>query len=509
MRLVRSLIGLAGFLLLWEAASRFVLDAELVPPPSEVLVRCLTLANEARFVADVASTALSWFIALCLAVLIAVPIGLVVGRIPLVRAATMPLIEFLRPLPGVALIPLITVLLGVGAQTKITLATFAAVWPILFNTSYAVAEVDRHMVETARAFRTSRRRMLSAVIVPSAAPFILTGIRLSASIALIAVVATEFIFGGSIGVGQFVYVHGLSAGRMDTVLAVTVLAGLFGLLINASLAGVQRRWLGWPASGASGDASSSRRRWQLVVSCAAVAAVLVAWQAIASAVADPYFPPPLQIADRAGELWFAPSMLSGDILPSLGMLLGGWLIAAVLGIVVGVALGRADKAMDYVGALMAFARSVPPPLLVPVFMVMFSLGPQTEVVTIVSGAIWPVLLNAVDGARSVDATKTDTARAFRITKASWIFGVVLPAAAPKIFAGLRLSLSIALILMVLSELVGTSNGIGYQLNSSQGYADLPGMWAWIVLIGVLGFVLNRVLLVVQRRSLAWHGGQFG
>ncbi|CAM4200189.1 ABC transporter permease [Kibdelosporangium persicum] len=508
MRLLRSLIGLAGFLLLWEAASRFVLDAGLIPPPSQVLVRCLTVFGEDRFAGDVASTVLSWLIAVSLAIVIAVPIGLTIGRIPFVRAATMPLIEFLRPLPGVALIPLITVLLGVGAQTKITLATFAAVWPILFNTSYAVAEVDRHMVETARAFRTSRRRMISAVVLPSAAPFILTGVRLSASIALIAIVATEFLFGGSIGVGQFVYVHGLSAGRMDTVLAVTVLAGLFGLLINASLAGVQNRWLGWPASSASGDDSGSKRRWQLAVSCVAVAAILLAWQAIASAVADPYFPPPSQIAGRAGDLWFSSAMLTGDILPSLGMLLGGWLIASVLGIVLGVALGRAGTAMDYVGALLAFARSVPPPLLVPVFMVMFSLGPQTELVTIVTGAIWPVLLNAVDGARSVDATKTETARAFRLSKAAWILGVVLPAAAPKIFAGLRLSLSIALILMVLSELVGTSNGIGYQLNNSQGYSDLAGMWAWIVLIGALGYVLNRLLLVVQRRSLAWHGGQF-
>nr|WP_225955125.1 ABC transporter permease [Kibdelosporangium phytohabitans] len=505
--MIRSLVGLAGFLLVWEVASRSG-DAKLIPPPSEVLTRCLTVFGEGRFVADVASTVLSWLIALSLATAIAVPLGIVIGRIPVVRAATMPLIEFLRPLPGVALIPLITVLLGAGAQMKITLATFAAVWPILFNTIYAVAEVDRHMVETARAFRTSRLRMITAVILPSSAPFVLTGVRLSASIALIAVVATEFLYGGSIGVGQFVYVHGLSAGRMDTVLAVTVLAGLFGLLINAALAGAHNRWLGWPATGSSGAAGAAKRRWQLVVSCVAVAAVLVVWQAITKAAADPYFPPPLDIAGRAGDLWFSPSSLTGDILPSLGVLLGGWLIAAVLGIVLGTALGRAGKAMDYAGALLAFARSVPPPLLVPVFMVMFSLGPQTELITIVTGAIWPVLLNAVDGARSVDATKTDTARAFRISKPQWIFGVVLPAASPKIFAGLRLSLSIALILMVLSELVGTSNGIGYQLANAQGYSDLAGMWAWIVLIGALGFLLNRVLMIVQRRSLAWHGGHF-
>ncbi|GAB3873670.1 hypothetical protein GCM10029964_014320 [Kibdelosporangium lantanae] len=506
MRLLRSLAGLAAFLLLWEAASRWLLNSRLAPPPTEVLSGVFTVVGDRGFVAGAASTALSWLIALALAVVIAVPLGLVIGRISLVRAATMPLIEFLRPLPGVALIPLITVLLGVGAQTKITLAVFAALWPILVNTSYAVREVDTHLLETARAFRTSPYRILGTVVLPSAAPFILTGVRLSASIALIVVVATEFLYGGSIGVGQFVYVHGLSAGRMDVVLAVTILTGLFGLLVNGALVWLHRHWLAWPTTSASGGGTSGRR--YRLVSVGAVVALLVVWQLAASAAAEPYFPPPLRILSRAGELWASEPVLADHIVPSLALLVGGWLIAAFFGIVVGIFLGRSERAMDYVGGLLAFARSVPPPLLVPVFMVMFALGPQTELVTIVSGAVWPVLLNAVDGARSVDATKTDTARAFRISRPLWIFGVVLPAAGPKIFAGLRLSLSIALVLMVLSELTGSSNGIGYELANAQGYADLPGMWAWIMLIGILGYVLNRLLLLAQNRSLSWHTERF-
>jgi ABC-type nitrate/sulfonate/bicarbonate transport system permease component len=114
-----------------------------------------------------------------------------------------------------------------------------------------------------------------------------------------------------------------------------------------------------------------------------------------------------------------------------------------------------------------------------------------------------VLLNSVDGARSVDPVMADTARVFRLSRARWLFGVVLPAAGPKIFAGLRVSLSIALILMVISEVVGATSGIGYQLSTAQGASDLPGMWSWIALISLLGYLLNRGLLAVEYRALAW------
>ncbi len=101
----------------------------------------------------------------------------------------------------------------------------------------------------------------------------------------------------------------------------------------------------------------------------------------------------------------------------------------------------------------------------------------------------------------------DTVRSFRIPRSHWVFGVVLPAATPKIFAGLRVSLSLALVLMVVSELVGSTNGIGYRLVFDQRQFDFPAMWAGIVLLGILGYVLNTLLLVVERRALSWQPSQ--
>ncbi|EWM11087.1 ABC transporter permease [Kutzneria sp. 744] len=253
MSLVRKLVGLVGFLLVWEAASRLSLvDPRVLPPPSDVLVRFGLLFTDRSFVAGAISTVLSWSIALVCAWVVGLVLGLVLGSVPLLRLISMPVVEFLRPLPAVALIPLAIALFGTDAQTKITLAAFAATWPILLNTSYALGEVDPRLLETARCFRVSRWRVLTGVTLPSIGPFVVTGVRISASITLIAIVGTEFLAGGSIGLGQYAFLQGTSGGRMDVVLAATVFAGLFGCLVNAGFLTVQRRWVSWGSVSSSG-----------------------------------------------------------------------------------------------------------------------------------------------------------------------------------------------------------------------------------------------------------------
>ncbi|AXB48573.1 nitrate ABC transporter permease [Amycolatopsis albispora] len=239
------------------------------------------------------------------------------------------------------------------------------------------------------------------------------------------------------------------------------------------------------------------RNWLLFIG------LVVLWELATRVAQDPFFPPPSEILSAAGRLWFSEN-LTEHILPSIGRMLGGWLIAVVLGVGIGVALGRTRTGMDYAGPLFSFGRSIPPPTLAPVFLVLFGIGPGMQLATIIFGALFPILLNTVDGVRSVDAVKVDTARSFRSPRRYWLLLVVLPAASPKIFAGLRLSLSISMILMVVSELIGAFDGIGYALNSSRQIFDFPGMWAWIVLLGILGYGFNTALLAVERRVLRWQ-----
>lgn len=253
------------------------------------------------------------------------------------------------------------------------------------------------------------------------------------------------------------------------------------------------------------------QRWSLVV------VGLLLWELAARSAETVFFPPPTRIVATLVSTWlggpvtqlFLSDLAVAHLLPSLGRLAGAWASAVVIGVAAGIALGRSRVALDYLGPLFAFCRAIPPPVLVPVFIVLLDLGTPMQLATIVFGVVWPILLNAIDGARSVHRTQHDTAAAFRVSRQQWVTEVVLPAALPKIFAGLRISLSIGLILMVISELVGATNGIGYQLSQSRSTFDYPNMWAIVVLLGILGYVFNAVLLRVEHRVLRWQPNRAG
>ncbi|SEN85046.1 ABC transporter permease [Nonomuraea pusilla] len=242
-----------------------------------------------------------------------------------------------------------------------------------------------------------------------------------------------------------------------------------------------------------------------------VPVVLAVWEVATRAMEHPFFPPPSQIVVRMRDLWFSgsPSTLwmndtaLGNIPNSLGRLLAGWAVSGVVGVVVGIWLGRSPMFFRFVDPLIQFGRALPPPALLPLFMALFSIGTRMQVATITFGIIWPVLFNAAEGARGVDPLHLETARVFRFSRARRFFTVILPSATPKIFAGLRLSLSLALILMVISELFST-DGIGSMLRDAQRSFDLRGVWGAVILLGTLGYLLNQVFLVVERKALTWH-----
>ncbi|WP_158882066.1 ABC transporter permease [Amycolatopsis anabasis] len=245
-RILRNLAGLVGFFLIWEGAARAgLVQQQFLPPPSIVLARVAELLGQVSFVRDVIASVLAWAIAMLISVAVAIPAGLLLGSIPALRAATKAIVEFLRPIPSVALIPLVILVVGGGPEAKITLAVYGAIWPILFNTIYALAEIDPVLVDTARSCGTGRSRMLTSVALPHAAPFVFTGIRMSAAIALILVISTEYVAGASRGIGNFILEASEGGGRMDLVLAGTVVAGVIGYLINEGLERAGRRLFAW------------------------------------------------------------------------------------------------------------------------------------------------------------------------------------------------------------------------------------------------------------------------
>ena len=242
-------LGLLGVLLAFgacEAVGRAgVVRRSYLPPASEVLARAVELAGDGAFLDGIGATLRAWALGLGLAVAIAVPLGLLLGSVPVVDSAVRMIVEFLRPLPSVALIPLVSLLLGTGTGTKVALITYASVWPVLFNTVYGLGETDPLAKDTLRAFGFGRFSVLMRVELPATAPFIAAGIRISAAVALILAVATELLSGFGEGLGIFIAQAGLATDGTRDVLAGVVWAGALGLVINGVLVRCERRLFPW------------------------------------------------------------------------------------------------------------------------------------------------------------------------------------------------------------------------------------------------------------------------
>ena len=258
-------------------------------------------------------------------------------------------------------------------------------------------------------------------------------------------------------------------------------------------------------------------RRRLAVLAARLAVIVVAvggWQLGTKAAASPYFLPPWSILKTVYHDWFSgpashlwlTADATGNLLPSLGRMLGGLLIASLIGIALGVAIGRIPVLAELTEPFVHFCRAIPPPIVVPVFLFIFQIGTPMEVGSIAFGVVWPVLVNTIDGARHIDPGQLETARAFRLGPVQRLWRVILPGAAPKIFAGLRLALAVALILMIVAEFQGSTDGIGREMSIAQTNLDVPTMWAIIVLLGLLGIVLNALFSLGERRVLAWQRG---
>jgi len=218
-----------------------------------------------------------------------------------------------------------------------------------------------------------------------------------------------------------------------------------------------------------------------------------------------YFPPLNDVLTTFKDTWLF-DRIGSDVVPSLVRLFIGYFIAVALGVGGGIALGLSPVLRRVTAPIVEFLRAVPAPALLPFALLVLGVGNDSKIFIIAFVCVWPILLNAVDGVSGVDPTLVDTGRVYRIPARDRLRRVVLPAAAPQIFAGMRTSLSLALILMVISEMVASSNGIGYFVLQSQRSFAIPEMWSGIILLGLLGYAFNAVFLLVERRALAWHRG---
>lgn len=253
--------------------------------------------------------------------------------------------------------------------------------------------------------------------------------------------------------------------------------------------------------------SQSRRRFvsNILYAIGLPFLLLVVWGIWSTVAPAKFFPGPLVILEAFIRTWVGPAFVT-DVLPSLGRLALGIILSITIGVVAGTLIGLNRWLRELLEPILEFFRAIPPPVLIPIVMLLMGITDSMKVAVIVFGAVWPVLLNTIEGVRSTDSVMTETARSFAITRRERLRYLVLPSASPRIMAGVRQTMSVALILMVISEMFASSSGLGYQIVYFQRNFLIAEMWSGIVLLGLVGVLLAALFSVVEKRVLRWYHG---
>ncbi|MDO5681382.1 MAG: ABC transporter permease [Propionibacteriaceae bacterium] len=234
-------------------------------------------------------------------------------------------------------------------------------------------------------------------------------------------------------------------------------------------------------------------------------ALLVLWWIVSANSTDFYWPPLSDIMADFGKLWIFDHLVE-DAMPSVIRLTIGFVIATVVAVTIGLLLGAFPRLEDATRPIVEILRATPGVALLPIMMLLFGTADAMKVLTIALVATWPILLNTIDGVRSVEPVLHDVATSYRLTWLDRIRFITLPAATPNIFAGMRTALSVAVVAMVVTEMVGAPGGIGYFILDSQRNFNITSMWTGIIALGVIGYLVNKGFAALEGIVLSWHRG---
>ena len=241
------LVAVALALGLWELLARTgVLSATSFPPMSETVATLFEQLGTGDFWSAVGNTLQGWALGLGIAITLAVPAGILVGSSRLLYRALRVPVEFLRPVPSVALIPLAVLVYGTGLESKVFLAVFASFWPLFIQTLYGMQDVDPVVTDTARSFGIGRFERVWRITLPGAVPYIATGVRISSAVALILAVTAELVI-GSAGLGRSISIA-QAGGAVDLMYALIIATGMLGWALNVLATRGERRVLHWHPS---------------------------------------------------------------------------------------------------------------------------------------------------------------------------------------------------------------------------------------------------------------------
>ena len=237
-----------------------------------------------------------------------------------------------------------------------------------------------------------------------------------------------------------------------------------------------------------------------------ILAILVLWEIASKAgiVDSVSMPPVSQVFTTWGAI-IGNGELVNYLLPSLGRIFSGFLLAAIVAVPLGLLMGTTPFIYRLLEPITELIRPIPASAYIPVAILFLGIENEMKIFVIFLSSLFPILLNTYSGVRGVDPILIDTGRTFGVSKMKSLFKIILPAALPSILTGMRVSIGIALVVAVVAEMITGNSGIGYFILDMQRIFRVAEMFAGIFTLGIIGYLINFGFLKVEQYFLRWRG----
>jgi sulfonate transport system permease protein len=472
-----------------------LLDYEYLPSPRELLAAVVDLVRGGELVDDIAQTLGVAIVAAAISVAVGAALGLAIGLIPAVRRYSMASIDFLRTIPAVALVPVAVLTFGPVRTAEVTLATYAALWPVVLHTAGGVAAVHPRQYDVARMLHLRPVTTVRKIVIPAAVPAWLVGARMAVIIALlVAIVAEMMTSSRGLGGGLTESMNALAPARMW---AYAVVCGILGLVLNAGVRRSVRLALPGAPAQSAGDQPTPTPPVTALRGLLPVAALLVVWQ-LTTSDHSLSFPPPDEWL-RAIARMHGDGVLYPAVLHTLGTYVVGLLCAVLIGGVVGTAIGSSRVIDRALTPTIDFMAAVPGAALVPAAVLLLGSGQLSGVVAVALIVSWPILLNTATAVRAIPAVRLEMSRTVGLSRAQRWGKVIVPSLIPGMMLGVRVAASLAVIITLLVDIFGAGTGLGRLLVESQQRFNAPAAWGVLLMVGVFGYLMSLMLSWLERR----------
>ncbi len=429
-------------------------------------------------------------------------LGVWLGASRQAQTLVLPTFVALAQIPTLAWIPLFMLFFGIGELLKLVVLVKAVVVPVTLHTLVGVRDAQPKLREAAAALRLPRHLLFLRLLLPAALPAFLTGVRLALATGWTSLLAVELL-ASSEGIG-YLMVWGRQLFMLDLVMLCILVIGLVGAVLERSFSALEKRLLYWPQP-ATGEQQRGPvpRGWQSLL---LPLGLLALWQASNSfGWVDPnILTSPLEVL-RTLLVGLADGSLPQALLLSLERTLSGLLLGGAAGLLAGLLLGLSSAAERVFGPSLSALRQVALFAWVPLLTAWFGLGEGAKLVFVGLAAFFPLLIATQRGIASLSPQLGEAARTLRLNLWQRLRLLVLPGAAPAIFAGLRLSLIYAWLGTIGAEyFMPSDGGIASLMIGAQQLFRMDQVMAAMVLIGLVGALLGTLGQRLESRATRWR-----